>query len=199
MSRNAPVKNPRVKLDFETITTTALELFNEIGYDRTTMDKVAARLGVTKAALYYHVPGGKEAILSHAMHRSLDPLWLSLQEPGAVAGTSSERLRYVLTRQVELVLKGLPDIAYFLLPVAHHPLKLEIQSRRRSYDAAVKEVFERALEEGAIREDLDPSVMFRLVIGMVYSINEWYQPGGRMSPAEIRDVVLALVFRGVGA
>lgn len=190
-------KKRRGTVDLESITTTALELFNQRGYDGTSMDGIANQLGVTKAALYYHAPGGKQQILDLAMRRVMDPLWLSLQEPGAVEGSSSGRLRHVLTRQVELVLKGMPEIGYFLLPVAHHPLKEEVRSRRRAYDAAVRTLLEQSAEEGEVREDLDSAVMLRLILGMVYSMNEWYRPDGRLDPAEIRDTVLALVFRGV--
>lgn len=191
------VKRRRPSLDIESITTVALELFNEHGFDGTTMDEIAARLGVTKPALYYHAPNGKEEILRHAIHRVMDPLWMSLQEPGAVEGTAAERLRYVLTRQVELILQGMPEIGYFLLPVAHHHLKSEVRARRRAYDMAVKELFANAVEEGAIRADLDTQLMLRLVLGMGYSMNEWYLPGGRLEPEEIRDTVLSIVFQGI--
>ena len=33
----------------------ALEMFAEQGYERTSLREIAERLGVTKAALYYHV------------------------------------------------------------------------------------------------------------------------------------------------
>jgi AcrR family transcriptional regulator len=38
----------------ERILDVALELFNEQGYDKTSLRQIAERLGVTKAALYYH-------------------------------------------------------------------------------------------------------------------------------------------------
>src|SRR5476651_1549828 len=38
----------------ERILDTALELFNEQGYDKTSLREIAERVGVTKAALYYH-------------------------------------------------------------------------------------------------------------------------------------------------
>jgi AcrR family transcriptional regulator len=40
----------------------ALELFGEQGYEKTSLREIAERLGVTKAALYYHFPS-KEAIV----------------------------------------------------------------------------------------------------------------------------------------
>src|SRR3954471_23949689 len=41
----------------------ALDLFIEEGYDKTSLREIAERLGVTKAALYYHFPT-KEDIVS---------------------------------------------------------------------------------------------------------------------------------------
>jgi AcrR family transcriptional regulator len=184
-------------IDVGVITTIALDLFNDSGYDGTSMEQIASRLGVTKAAIYYHVPGGKEEILHHAIRRVMDPLWLSLQEPPAVDGTAFERLTHVLGRQVELILHGMPDIAYFLHPKAHHPLSSEVRARRRSYDGAVQSVLDAAIAEGAIRRDVDARLMLRLVVGMIYSMNEWYQPDGRLTIDEIRDGVLALLLTGV--
>lgn len=188
---------PRAGVGVEVITTVALELFNDSGYDGTSMEQIANRLGVTKAALYYHVPGGKEEILRHAIHRVMDPLWLSLKEPGAREGTAFDRLTHVLGRQVELILRGMPDIAYFLHPKAHHPLSSEVRERRRSYDGAVQELLVSAIDDGAIRRDVDARLMLRLVVGMIYSMNEWYQSTGRLGVDEIRDAVLAVLLTGV--
>src|ERR1700744_2476893 len=38
----------------ERILDVALELFNDQGYDATSLREIAERLGITKAALYYH-------------------------------------------------------------------------------------------------------------------------------------------------
>jgi AcrR family transcriptional regulator len=41
----------------------ALELFNEQGYDKTSLRQIAERLGVTKAALYYHFERKEDILL----------------------------------------------------------------------------------------------------------------------------------------
>jgi len=50
----------------ERIQQVALELFAEQGYDKTSLREIADRLGVTKAALYYHYKT-KEDILTSAL------------------------------------------------------------------------------------------------------------------------------------
>jgi len=73
----------------ERIRKVALELFGERGYDDTSMREIAARLGVTKAALYYHFKT-KEEILGSVvedMAAQIDELagWARAQpvSPGA--------------------------------------------------------------------------------------------------------------------
>jgi len=58
----------------ERILDVALELFNEEGYDATSLREIAERLGVTKAALYYHFKSKADILL--ALH-------LRLHEMGA--------------------------------------------------------------------------------------------------------------------
>jgi AcrR family transcriptional regulator len=47
----------------EQILDVALELFNEQGYDKTSLREIADRLGVTKAALYYHFERKEDILL----------------------------------------------------------------------------------------------------------------------------------------
>ncbi|WP_163508888.1 TetR/AcrR family transcriptional regulator [Fodinicola acaciae] len=49
----------------------ALELFGEYGYDKTSLREIAERLGVTKAALYYHFKS-KEAIVASVFEDMYD-------------------------------------------------------------------------------------------------------------------------------
>ena len=59
--------------DLASVLAVAVELFNERGYDGTSMRDLAARLGIAKSAIYHHVTG-KEELLSLALDRALDGL-----------------------------------------------------------------------------------------------------------------------------
>jgi AcrR family transcriptional regulator len=56
----------------ERILDIALELFNEQGYDKTSLREIADRLGTTKAALYYHFEHKEDILL--ALHLRLHDL-----------------------------------------------------------------------------------------------------------------------------
>ena len=60
----------------EEILDVALELFNEQGYEKTSLREIAERLGVTKAALYYHFERKEDILLElhlrlHALGRGM--------------------------------------------------------------------------------------------------------------------------------
>jgi AcrR family transcriptional regulator len=62
----------------ERILDIALELFNENGYDKTSLREIADRLGVTKAALYYHFERKEDILL--ALHLRLHALGREMLE-----------------------------------------------------------------------------------------------------------------------
>src|SRR5579871_5610112 len=60
----------------ERILDVALELFNEQGYEKTSLREIAERLGITKAALYYHFERKEDILLElhlrlHALGRDM--------------------------------------------------------------------------------------------------------------------------------
>ena len=54
-----------------------------------------------------------------------------------------------------------------------------------------------AVAEGAIRADLPPSVVSRLLFGSVNSLVEWYRADGPVAPDELADALTAMAFDGL--
>ncbi len=61
--------------DQETVLRRAIEVFNRQGYEGTSMGDLARELGLTKSAIYHHVPS-KEHLLAAALDEALDGLAL---------------------------------------------------------------------------------------------------------------------------
>jgi AcrR family transcriptional regulator len=89
----------------------ALELFAEQGYEKTSLREIAERLGVTKAALYYHFKSKEDIVLSFTddYFEEIDRLleWAKEQP-------QTERTRHeILDRYVGIVLAG-SEVFHFL-------------------------------------------------------------------------------------
>ena len=82
----------------------ALELFAEQGYERTSLREIAERLGVTKAALYYHFKSKEDIVRSFTedYFGRIDALiaWGSEQPPGAATA------RELIDRYITIVLES---------------------------------------------------------------------------------------------
>ncbi|RSS60751.1 TetR/AcrR family transcriptional regulator [Streptomyces sp. WAC06614] len=73
----------------------ALELFAEQGYEKTSLREIAERLGVTKAALYYHFKTKEEILISvfDDQTRPIDELIAWAAEQPRTLETKQEMLR----------------------------------------------------------------------------------------------------------
>src|SRR5438067_12612598 len=58
---------PRDPLCDEAILKATIELVAEVGYDRTTLDAVATRAGVSKPTIYRRWPAGKDQLVAAAV------------------------------------------------------------------------------------------------------------------------------------
>jgi AcrR family transcriptional regulator len=186
--RRPPGRPPRY--DFDALLDVVVQVFNERGYEATSMEDLSRATGMTKSAFYHHV-SGKEQLLGLAVHRALDGLALVLEEPAASRGRPVERLEHVLRRTVQVLVAELPYVTLLLRLRGNTDAEREALSRRRELDGRVAALVAEAAAAGEIRSDVDPRLATRLLFGMVNSTTEWYRPD-RGDGLEEAVVALAL-------
>lgn len=174
----------------------AVRVFNELGYDATSMGALAERLGLSKSAIYHHFPS-KDALLEAALDEGLGALEGVLDEPGARAGSPAVRLRFVLDRAVHVLVERLPYVTLLLRLRGNTPVERAALERRREFDRRVTALVAEAQAAGELRSDLDPRVAERLLFGMINSITEWYRPEGPEDADRLAADVIAVVEGGV--
>jgi len=174
----------------------AVAVFNERGYDATSMDEVAARLGITKSAIYHHV-SSKVELLRLALDRALDALFAVTEEPAATSGPAIDRLEHVVRGSVRVLTDQLPFVTLLLRVRGNSPVEEAALRRRREFDRIVTDLVGAAEEEGDVRPDVDPAVTSRLLFGTVNSLTEWYRPDGGLSADDLADALVATTFQGL--
>jgi AcrR family transcriptional regulator len=186
---------PRKAYDIDSLTDVALGVFARKGFDGASMDDVARAAGISKAAIYHHVPS-KEALLERGLTRALDALFAILHEKRCAVGTASDRLRYIVRRVTQTTLKLLPELSVLFRVRGNSPIELRAIGRRREFDRVVAALVAEAQRDGSLREEVDPRLAARLIFGLSNSMVEWYRPGGT-SPERLAAAVESLVFRGL--
>jgi AcrR family transcriptional regulator len=183
--------------DREGLLDVAVALFNERGYDGTTMDDLAGRLGLTKSAIYHHV-AGKEALLGLALDRALDQLFAAAEAIVGETVPAASRLERLIESSVEVLVAELPFVTLLLRVRGNTAVERAALARRRRFDHLVAGLVAEAQADGDIRTDIDAGTVGRLLFGLVNSLTEWYRPGSGAGPAELAAAVRAVAFEGVG-
>ncbi len=182
--------------DLATVLAVAVEVFNERGYDGTSMRDLAARLGIAKSAIYHHVTG-KEELLRLALDRALAGLAVVTERARALPAPAIERLEYLVRGSVEVLEAESPYVTLLLRVRGNTDVERAALDQRRAFDRFVAELVAEAVRDGDIRPDADAMITARLLFGLVNSIVEWYRPTRRASAASLADPVCAMAFEGL--
>jgi AcrR family transcriptional regulator len=183
--------------DLESLLAVAVAVFNERGYDGTSMEDLSRRLGISKSSIYYHVDS-KEDLLALALDRALDGLFRVADEVKASGEPAIIRLERLVRGSVQVLADRLPYVTLLLRARGNTSTEREALARRREFDQIVADLVAEAEQDGDIRPDVDPAITARLLFGMVNSLVEWYQPGRpATSTAELADAVCAVAFDGL--
>jgi AcrR family transcriptional regulator len=149
------------------------------------MGLLSSRLGLSKAAIYHHFPAKVELLRA------------ALDE--ALGGSPEQRLAFVMSGAVHVLIEKLPYVTLLLRVRGNSEVERNALTRRREFDRAVTALVVEARNEGSVRSDIDPSVVTRLIFGMINSIVEWYRPEGPESADQLASDVLAVALEGLSA
>lgn len=186
--------------DQATVLRRAIDLFNRQGYDGTSMSDLAKELGLTKSAIYHHVDS-REQLLAAALDEALDGLTDAI-DAAVDAGpetSAADRLRTAVEQSVRILVDHLPAVTLLLRVRGNSEVELAALERRRLLDDKLASLVEAAAAEGAVRADVPPHLISRLLFGMVNSVVEWYRPDGPVSADELAASITALAFEGLDA
>ncbi len=182
--------------DLESLLAVAAKLFNERGYDGTSMEDLSRRLGITKSAIYHHVPS-KQELLRLAINRALDALFAEAAKLEQVDGRAIDRLEHLVRGSVLVLAGNLPFVTLLLRVRGNTKVEREALARRREFDHLVADLVAQAAAEGDLRADIDSAVTARLLFGLVNSLIEWYRPRGGAAAGQLADTVVAVAFDGL--
>ncbi|EHR62360.1 TetR/AcrR family transcriptional regulator [Saccharomonospora cyanea] len=182
--------------DLESLLAVAVELFNERGYDGTSMEDLSRKLGITKSAIYHHVRS-KDELLSLAVNRGLDALFAEAGKLDDVEGRAIDKLEHLVRASVRVLVEQLPFVTLLLRVRGNSQVERDALARRREFDQIVADLVSKAAADGDLRPDVDPATSARLLFGMVNSLVEWYRPRGGVGADAMADIVATVAFDGL--
>jgi len=163
----------------------AAKLFQENGYERTSVNQIAKEMGFSKPALYYYFSDKKEIlweIYNIAISRALKEARSIVEQDM----TGKEKMRLMLMTHTMLLSE---DIYLWSVmfdeenSLAEDKQKL-IRKNRGEYEAIFEKVYSEGVKAGDFRS-CPPKIAIRAILGSFNWLYKWYQPDCAMSPKEI--------------
>ena len=178
---------------------TAARLFQQRGYDATSMNDVAAALKLSKGGLYHHFQS-KDEILFEIMNHAMEITEERVLAPVRGIASPEERLRALIRLHIEVVLSP-RDREITVMLHENHPLppglRKRINTRKKEYihfvESLMAEVQRARHAKGAVSSR---AAAFAL-LGMINWIYQWYKPEGDLQTHNLVPQFTDLVFGGI--
>jgi AcrR family transcriptional regulator len=189
--------NARRKAARAQILRAAADLFRERGYQASTVDQIAARLGMSKASLYTHFRA-KEEMLAAISRETIEAFIRDLSLALASRLGAEDKLRTVVRQHVQFVIANRSFLTVFFGEEANLPPRFvrSLAAQKDRYDKGVERIIEEGIRGGVFRE-LSPRLVVFAVLGMVNWVHKWYNPRGRWGAEEISAAFLSLIEGGL--
>ncbi len=177
---------------------TAARLFQQRGYDATSMNDVAAALKLSKGGLYHHFQS-KDEILFHIMSHAMDITEEKVINAARGISDPEERLRTLIRLHLHVVLSERDREITVMLHENHPlppPLRKRINARKKEYihfmERLIAEVQRIRQSKGAV----SPRAAAFALLGMINWIYQWYKPEGTLAGEDLVQQYTAIFFAG---
>ncbi|HUZ12288.1 MAG TPA: TetR/AcrR family transcriptional regulator [Caulobacteraceae bacterium] len=189
---------PREDVSRETFLRAATQIINEEGYRGASVEKISARLNVTKGSFYHHIEA-KDDLVVACFRRTAEVMRRAQRTAGQGAKDGWSRLGAAAAWLVEQQVAGdTPLLRTSALTSAPPAIRADLLAEFDRISLAFASMISDGVADGSLRA-VDPNIAAQLVTAMINAGAELQYWAPRLSPdAAIHSYVRAL-FQGVGA
>ena len=180
----------------EAVLRAAVRMFNERGFHATSLDDVAASLGISKRTIYHYL-SSKDQVLLECVTIGLNQLLQAAEEARAELGVGRDRLIKFLQRYAEI---NMEDFGRCVIRTGAEVLAPEslpqYRQLKRGIDTALRGMIRDAIEDGSIAP-VDVKMAAFTLAGALNWPARWHHPEGGMSPHDIAKAMVDFLAHGL--
>lgn len=175
----------------------AARLFKQRGYAATSMRDIAAEVGIEAASIYHHLKS-KEEILEVICFDLADRLTTAIAEVNDIYFNAEQKLRMAIKNHVEIVTANTNFSAVFIQEWRNltEPKLGEFRKLRDAYEKGIRVIVKEGMDEDVF-DAVDEKFAALTILSTVNWINEWYNPEGNMTPAQIAQKLSDFIMGGL--
>ena len=194
--RNAREREQERAAKRDAVLRAAVRMFNERGYHTTSLDDVAASLGISKP-LIYHYLGAKEQVLFECLRLGIGRLREAVQQAEALQGNGLERLKLFLCIYAQVIMD---DFGRCVIRTGDEVLAPESRAQfrelKREIDEALRRFLQAASDDGSARISDVKLTAFGLA-GALNWTARWQEAEGDLPPEQLAAKLVDILLRGI--
>lgn len=171
--------------------------FNRRGFHGTSLDDIAKKLGVTKAAIYYYFPN-KQSLLKACFEHAMKAAFANLERARHEGKSGRERLRITLAGYLEHIIS---DLSVSVVTMEDDVLPNEaaaVKRERDRFEHALRDLVREGIKDGSI-VPCDPKLVVFGILGAVNWVPRWYREGGGWSTHQLAVALPEFLDRALSA
>lgn len=180
----------------EALLLAAVRMFNDRGFHATSLDDVAASLGVTKPVVYHYL-GNKDQVLFECVRIGLARLREAAERARRQPGSGLDRLKIFLRDYAEA---NMADFSRCVIRTSDEALSPESAAQFRALkseiDVAMRGMIDEAVADGSAHVD-DVWLTAFTFAGALNWPARWYRADGGRSAAQIAEQMVDLLVAGI--
>jgi len=179
----------------------AAKVLAEHGYSETRLEDIARAAGTKAGSFYYYFDSREELVievLMVAVTRVTTAVRQAVRDLPKGA-SHRDKVSAAIRAQITMALKQDAYTAASLRIAANLPPMLRLQHLRleREFGSFWRKLLQGAKAANEISPQFNFSVLRMLLLGAVNWTIEWYKHGGTLTPADIAEQLIAMVFDGI--
>lgn len=174
----------------------AVRLFNERGFHSTSLEDVAASLGVTKPVIYHHL-GNKDQVAFECVRIGVERLHEAAAQARVVPGSGLDRLRAFLSLYAQIMMD---DFGRGVVRIGDESLsettRLRFRALKAEVDQAMRGMIDEAVADGSASVP-DTRLAAFAIAGALNWTARWYRADGPQSATQVAEGLAEFLCRGL--
>ncbi|WP_176598547.1 TetR/AcrR family transcriptional regulator [Sphingobium sp. 15-1] len=194
--RSAAQKEAERTAKREAVLRAAVRMFNDRGFHATSLDDVAASLGISKRTIYHYL-ANKDQVLLECVTIGLQQLLAAAERAREEEGDGRQRLIRFLRRYAEV---NMDDFGRCVVRTGEEALSPASRPRyrqlKREIDNALRTLIEEAMADGSIAP-VDVKMAAFALAGALNWPARWHDPGGAVAAEDIAEKLVDILTKGL--
>ena len=177
----------------------AAEIFDRQGVSRTSLEDIAAAIGVKREAVYYYYRD-KSEILCEIIRPHSEALLRGMERFNTLGLPATARLSLAISSHLERFNPTYVEMTVALRELSgSNPAPGIVELRRvwKEYEQHWVALFRQGQVAGEFDAGQNPKLMAFAVLGMCNAVSGWYRPGGGIAMDELVRSYTAIALGGV--